>query len=85
MGLRQAPGTLAYFRGQRPSQPGGAAAIFGLRSYLLIYNTIGDKYKISSASEIKERLMDPKLVRQFIIFLVILFGWTAVLLLAGPK
>ncbi len=29
--------------------------------------------------------MDPKLVRQFIIFLVILFGWTAVLLLAGPK
>jgi hypothetical protein len=29
--------------------------------------------------------MDPKLVRQFIIFLVILFGWTAVILLVGPK
>ncbi len=29
--------------------------------------------------------MDPKLVRQFILFLVILFGWTIVALLAGPK
>jgi len=29
--------------------------------------------------------MDPKLVRQFIFFLVILFGWTVVILLAGPK
>jgi hypothetical protein len=29
--------------------------------------------------------MDPKLVKQFIIFLVILFGWTIVILLAGPK
>jgi hypothetical protein len=29
--------------------------------------------------------MDPKLVKQFIIFLVVLFGWTAVVLLAGPK
>jgi hypothetical protein len=29
--------------------------------------------------------MDPKLIRQFIIFLVILFGWTIVILLAGPK
>jgi phage shock protein PspC (stress-responsive transcriptional regulator) len=29
--------------------------------------------------------MDPKLVRQFIIFLVVLFGWTVVILLAGPK
>ena len=29
--------------------------------------------------------MDPKLVRQFIIFLVILFGWTAVALLIGWK
>jgi hypothetical protein len=29
--------------------------------------------------------MDPKLVRQFIVFLVILFGWTIVALLAGPK
>ena len=29
--------------------------------------------------------MDPKLIRQFIIFLVILFGWTVVILLAGPK
>jgi len=28
---------------------------------------------------------DPKLVRQFIIFLVVLFGWTIVILLAGPK
>jgi hypothetical protein len=30
-------------------------------------------------------LMDPKLVRQFIIFLVILFGWTVVVLLVGSK
>ena len=30
-------------------------------------------------------LMDPKLVKQFILFLVILFGWTIVVLLAGPK
>jgi hypothetical protein len=29
--------------------------------------------------------MDPKLVKQFIIFLILLFGWTIVLLLAGPK
>jgi hypothetical protein len=29
--------------------------------------------------------MDPKLIRQFIVFLVILFGWTVVILLAGPK
>jgi hypothetical protein len=30
-------------------------------------------------------VMDPKLIRQFIIFMVLLFGWTIVLLLAGPK
>jgi len=30
-------------------------------------------------------LMDPKLVKQFIIFLVILFGWTIVALLIGYK
>ncbi len=29
--------------------------------------------------------MDPKLVKQFILFLVILFGWTIIILLAGPK
>ena len=29
--------------------------------------------------------MDPKLVKQFIIFLVILFGWTIVALLTGCK
>ncbi len=29
--------------------------------------------------------MDPKLVKQFILFLVILFGWTALALLVGPK
>jgi len=29
--------------------------------------------------------MDPKLVKQFFIFLVLLFGWTAVILLIGPK
>jgi len=29
--------------------------------------------------------MDPKLVKQFVVFLVILFGWTIVILLAGPK
>jgi hypothetical protein len=29
--------------------------------------------------------MDPKLIKQFIFFLVILFGWTVVTLLVGPK
>ena len=29
--------------------------------------------------------MDPKLVKQFIIFLVILFGWTIVVLFIGFK
>jgi hypothetical protein len=29
--------------------------------------------------------MDRKLVKQFILFLVILFGWTVIVLLAGPK
>jgi hypothetical protein len=29
--------------------------------------------------------MDSKLVKQFILFLVILFGWTVIVLLAGPK
>lgn len=29
--------------------------------------------------------MDPKLVKQFITFLVLLFGWTIVFLLVGPK
>ena len=29
--------------------------------------------------------MDPKLVKQFIIFLVILFGWTIVALVIGYK
>jgi hypothetical protein len=29
--------------------------------------------------------MDPKLVKQFISFLVILFAWTIVLLIVGPK
>ena len=29
--------------------------------------------------------MDSKLVKQFIIFLVLLFGWTIVALLVGPK
>ena len=29
--------------------------------------------------------MDPKLVKQFIIFLVILFGWTIIALLIGWK
>jgi hypothetical protein len=29
--------------------------------------------------------MESKLVRQSIIFLIILFGWTVVVLLAGPK
>jgi hypothetical protein len=43
------------------------------------------KYKSSPALEKKGGLMDPKLVKQFVIFLVILFGWTIVLLLVGPK
>jgi hypothetical protein len=29
--------------------------------------------------------MDPKLVKQFVIFLVILFGWTIATLLIGYK
>jgi hypothetical protein len=29
--------------------------------------------------------MDPKLVKQFILFLVVLFGWTAIILIVGPK
>jgi len=29
--------------------------------------------------------MDPKLVKQFVIFLVILFGWTIAILLMGYK
>lgn len=29
--------------------------------------------------------MDPKLVKEFFIFLVLLFGWTVVILLIGPK
>jgi hypothetical protein len=33
----------------------------------------------------KGGLMDPKLVKQFIAFLVILFGWTIVVLLIGFK
>jgi hypothetical protein len=33
----------------------------------------------------KGGFMDPKLVKQFVIFLILLFGWTIVILLAGPK
>jgi len=29
--------------------------------------------------------MDPKLVKEFIFFLILLFGWTVVILLVGPK
>ena len=29
--------------------------------------------------------MDPKLVKQFFVFLVLLFGWTVIILLIGPK
>jgi len=29
--------------------------------------------------------MDSKLVKQFFIFLVLLFGWTVIILLIGPK
>jgi hypothetical protein len=29
--------------------------------------------------------MESRLVRQFILFLVILFGWTTLILLVGPK
>ncbi len=39
----------------------------------------------SPAFKKKGGFMDPKLVRQFIIFLVILFGWTIVVLLIGCK
>ena len=30
-------------------------------------------------------MMESKLIRQFIIFLIILFGWTIAVLLAVPK
>ena len=43
------------------------------------------KYKSSPSLEKKGGAMDPKLVKQFIIFLVILFGWTIVVLLLGFK
>jgi hypothetical protein len=43
------------------------------------------KYKSSPALEEEGGLMDPKLVKQFVIFLVILFGWTIVALLIGWK
>jgi len=33
----------------------------------------------------KGALMDPKLVRQFITVMVLLFGWTILILLAGLK
>ncbi len=29
--------------------------------------------------------MESKLIKQLVIFLIILFGWTIVILLAGPK
>jgi hypothetical protein len=29
--------------------------------------------------------MEAKLIRQFVFFLIILFGWTIVILLFGPK
>ena len=29
--------------------------------------------------------MDSKLVKQFLVFLVLLFGWTVIILLIGPK
>ena len=42
------------------------------------------KYKSSVTIE-EGGLMDPKLVRQFILFIIILFGWTIVVLLLGCK
>jgi hypothetical protein len=43
------------------------------------------KNKSSPAFKKKGGFMDPKLVKQFIIFLVILFGWTIAVLLIGCK
>lgn len=43
------------------------------------------KKAMGSIILIKGALMDPKLVKQFIIFMVLLFGWTIVILLAGAK
>jgi hypothetical protein len=34
---------------------------------------------------LKGKFMESKLVKQFVFFLVILFAWTMVILLAGPK
>ena len=34
---------------------------------------------------LKGETMESKLVKQFVFFLVILFAWTIVILLAGPK
>jgi len=42
-------------------------------------------YFITKGNSLKRGYMDPKLVKQFIFFLIFLFGWTIVILLAGPK
>jgi len=52
---------------------------------LYVQYTISQEKAIGLIRENGEGPMDPKLVRQFIIFLVLLFGWTIVILLAGPK
>jgi hypothetical protein len=56
---------------------------FGQKLIFSIYYFKG-KYNSSPAFK-KGGLMDPKLVKQFITFLVILFGWTIVVLLIGFK
>jgi hypothetical protein len=49
--------------------------------YQLDLNTTGAIFSLSE----KGGFMDPKLVKQFISFLILLFAWTIVILIAGPK
>jgi hypothetical protein len=57
---------------------------FGQKLIFSIYYFL-KKYKSSPALEEEGGLMDPKLVKQFVIFLALLFGWTIVALLIGWK
>jgi hypothetical protein len=41
--------------------------------------------QFSMSPQRKGGYMESKLIKQFILFLVILFGWTVVILLVGPK
>ena len=53
--------------------------ILALKSSCSIHHFIG------KGNSTKGDHMDPKLVKQFFVFLVLLFGWTVIILLIGPK